>query len=89
MVTAIEQSTGFNLVRWNALKRNPKDFPAGHKYDELLRLKDFGVEKPIDIRAFNGDDNALLEAVVADLKSTYPLVEILNRAINYAYEEMM
>ena len=89
MVAAIEQSNGFNLVRWNALKRNPKGFPVGHKYDELLRLKDFGVEKPIDIRAFNGDDNALLEAVVADLKSTYPLVEILNRAINYAYEEMM
>ena len=88
MLAAIEASNGFRLYRENCLKRTPKDFPTGHKHDELLRLKDFGIEKPLD-PALLADDNALLESVLCDLKSTYPLVEILNRAINYAYEEMI
>lgn len=88
MLAAIEASNGFTLYKGNSLKRTPKDFPMGHKHDELLRLKDFGIEKPLDT-ALLEDDNALLESVLRDLKSTYPLVEILNRAINYAYEEMM
>ncbi len=88
MLAAVEATNGFTLVRSNSLKRTPKDFPVGHKHDELLRLKDFGIEKPIDISQFNNED-ALLEAVLNDFRSTYPLVDILNRAVNYAYEEMM
>lgn len=88
MLAAIEATNGFTLVRGNALKRTPKVFPTGHKHDELLRLKDFGIEKPIDISQFESDD-ALLTAVLNDFQSTYTLVDILNRAVNYAYEEMM
>lgn len=88
MLAAIEATNGFTLVRGNTLKRTPKDFPTGHKHDELLRLKDFGIEKPIDISQFESDD-ALLTAVLNDFRSTYTLVDILNRAVNYAYEEMM
>lgn len=88
MVAAIERSNGFTLYTENSLKRTPKDFPAGHKYDALLRLKDFGVEKPLDA-ALLKDDDALLRSVLEDLRSIHPLVEILNRAINYAYEEMI
>lgn len=87
MVAAIENSNGFTLIKENSLKRNPKDFPVGHKYDELLRLKDFGIEKPIPMELIAADSTTLLNAVLSDLHSTYPLVEILNRAINYAYEE--
>ena len=88
MLAAIEATNGFTLVRDNTLKRTPKDFPTGHKHDELLRLQDFGIEKPIDISQFDSDD-ALLAAVLNDFQSTYTLVDILNRAVNYAYEEMM
>ena len=88
MLAAVAATNGFTLVRSNSLKRTPKDFPVGHKHDELLRLKDFGIEKPIDISQFDSED-ALLEAVLNDFRSTYPLVDILNRAVNYAYEEMM
>ena len=88
MVAAIENSNGFTLCRENSLKRTPKGFPTDHKYDELLRLKDFGIEKPLDPHLL-ADSDALLDAVIRDLRSTYPLVEILNRAIHYAYEEMM
>lgn len=89
IVEAIERTNGFALCRENSLKRTPKDFPTGHKYDELLRLKDLGVEKAIDSRLLEADNELFLQKVLEDLRSTYPLVEILNRAINYAYEEMM
>lgn len=88
ILAAVTASNGFTLIRDNSLKRTPKDFPTGHKHDELLRLKDFGIEKPIDIRQFDSNE-ALLNAVLNDFRSTYPLVDILNRAVNYAYEEMM
>ena len=88
MVAAVENSNGFSLCIENTLKRTPKDFPTNHKYDNLLRLKDFGVEKPLNPQLMN-DSTALLQRAVEDFKSIYPLVEILNRAINYAYEEMV
>ena len=89
MVAAVENSNGFRLCTENTLKRTPKDFPTNHKYDNLLRLKDFGVEKPINLSLVAAGEEALLTAVLNDLRTIYPLVEILNRAINYAYEEMV
>ena len=88
MVAAIENSNGFRLCTENTLKRTPKDFPTNHKYDNLLRLKDFGVEKPLNPQLLN-DSTTLLQTAVDNFRSIYPLVEILNRAINYAYEEMV
>ena len=89
MVAAVDNSNGFRLCTENTLKRTPKDFPTNHKYDNLLRLKDFGVEKPIDLALVAAGEETLLTAVLNDLRTIYPLVEILNRAINYAYEEMV
>lgn len=89
IVAAIKATNGFELITQNALKRNPKDFPAGHKHDNLLRLKEIGIEKRIDLSLLSAGEDALLQSVINDLRSTYPLVEILNRAIHYAYEEMM
>lgn len=89
MVAAVKNSNGFSLCTENTLKRTPKDFPTGHKYDALLRLKDFGIEKAIDPALVAAGEDVLLQSVLEDLRSAYPLVEILNRAINYAYEEMM
>ena len=88
MVAAIENSNGFRLCTENTLKRTPKDFPTNHKYDNLLRLKDFGVEKPLNPQLLS-DSTTLLQTAVDNFRSIYPLVEILNRAINYAYEEMV
>lgn len=89
MVAAVENSNGFRLCTENTLKRTPKDFPTNHKYDNLLRLKDFGVEKSIDPKLVAAGEEALLTSVLEDLRTIQPLVEILNRAINYAYEEMV
>ena len=89
MVAAVENSNGFRLCTENTLKRTPKDFPTNHKYDNLLRLKDFGVEKSIDPKLVAAGEEALLTSVLEDLRTIQPLVEILNRAINYANEEMV
>lgn len=87
MIAAIETSNGFTLVTDNSLKRTPKDFPTGHKHDALLRLRDFGIEKPLDTKYLAAGCDALLQKVVEDFRSAAPLVEILNRAIDYAYQE--
>ena len=84
---AIAGSHGFELCRDRSLQRNPKGFPAGNRYDEWLRLLDFGIMKPLDERTILAPD--LLVRVLDDFRSTAPLVAILNRAVRYAYEEMM
>lgn len=84
---AIAGSHGFELCRDRSLQRNPKGFPTGNRYDEWLRLLDFGIMKPLDERTILAPD--LLVRVLDDFRSTAPLVAILNRAVRYAYEEMM
>lgn len=87
MERAIAQSNGFTLCHDRTLKRNPKDFPSGNKYDEWLRLLDFGITKPLDTRTILAPD--FQSRVLDDFRSVAPLVAILNRAVQYAYEEMM
>ncbi len=84
---AIEKAQGFELMRESMLKRTPQGFPTGTEYDDLLRLKEFDVSKPID-EAFLFADN-LVERSVEEFRKTHAFVEILNRAVQYAYEEMM
>ena len=85
LMQAVAAANGFTLIRDNALKRNPKDFPPGHKYDDLLRLRDFGIEKPVSEQELLSPD--FMEHAIEDLRSAKPLVDILNRAVQYAYEE--
>lgn len=87
MERAIARSNGFDLCRDRSLQRNPKGFPAGSKYDEWLRLLDFGIMKPLSPHDLLAAD--LLPRVLEDFRSATPLVAILNRAIAFAYEEMM
>lgn len=87
LMEAIGRSNGFSIYRERELKRNPKDFPAGHKYDDLLRLQDFGVAKTMTESDLLSPD--LLKRSLDDFRSIRPLVDILNRAVQYAYDEMM
>lgn len=87
LMKAIADSNGFSIYKERVLKRNPKDFPAGHKYDELLRLQDFGVAKTMTERDLLSPN--LLQRSLNDFRSIRPLVDILNRAVQYAYDEMM
>lgn len=77
---------GYQLDRSNCLKRTPTGFPAGTPHDDLLRLKDIYVAKPLTEAFLLGE--RLAERIVEELRPTYPLIEQLNRAVQYAYEEM-
>lgn len=87
MMQSIKACKGFELSRFDVLKRNPKDFAEPTPYDELLRMKDLGVIKHLTIDDICHPD--FLQRVLADLKMAQPLVAQLNRAVDYAFEEMM
>lgn len=84
---AIAASDGFALSRMNSLKRTPRGFPTGTPYDEMLRLKDLCIERPIG-RDYLLADNLAVRTVEA-FRSTHRFLSIVNRAVHYAYEEMM
>lgn len=84
---AIAKAKGFRLYENNKLKRVPTGFPADSQYAEMLKLKDVYLEKPITEEFLLADD--LLERSLAEFRRTQPFLAILNRAVQYAYDEMM
>ncbi len=84
---AIARTDGFVLSRWAELKRTPRGFAPGTPYDYMLRLKDLCIERKIDLGFIHADDFA--ERAVAAFATTKPFLDIVNRAVKYAYEEMM
>lgn len=87
VAAAIRRAEGFRLFRGNQLKRTPKGYPAGSQYDDLLRMKDLFLQQNIDDEFLCGTH--LLERTVAEFRKTKPFVDLLNRAVQYAHEEMM
>lgn len=84
---AIRAAKGFSLDESDKLKRLPKGYAPGSPYDELLKLKELGIVKRVSLDYVL--DEHLLERLLEDFHSTAPLVSQLNRAVQYAYEEMM
>lgn len=84
---AIKKAKGFRLSERNKLKRVPTGFPADSEYAEMLKLKDFYIDQPITEEYLLAPD--LLDRTVEEFRRTQPFVAILNRAIQYAYDEMM
>lgn len=87
LTRAVAQARGFKLSREAMLKRTPQGFPTDTEYDDLLRLKEFDLYKPLDEKFLLADD--LAARCVEEFRRTHAFVEILNRAVQYAYEEMM
>ena len=83
---AIRKAKGFRLCSGNRLKRVPTGFPVDSPYAEMLKLKDFYLVKPVTEEFLLADD--LLERTLAEFRRTQPFVAILNRAVQYAHEEM-
>lgn len=84
---SVKKARGFTFMTENKLKRAPVGFPADSEYVELLKLKDFNIMKKID-EDFLLSDN-LVANILAEFRRTQPFVTLLNRAVQYAYEEMM
>lgn len=84
---AVGKARGFRLYEGNKLKRIPTGFPADSEYAEMLKLKDFYLERPITEEYLLAPD--LLKRTVEEFRRTQPFIAILNRAVQYAYDEMM
>lgn len=82
----IRKANGFRLDCSDTLKRTPVGFPAGTEHDDLLRLKQWLIGKPLT-EDFLLQPN-FAERAVAEFRRTAPFVAQLNRAVQYAYEEM-
>ena len=65
----------------------PTGFPADSEYAELLKHKDWCIERPVDEKFLLAPD--LAGRVVTEFRKTHPFIELLNRAVQYACEEMM
>ena len=86
MQQSIHAARGFRLDPTNRLKRVPTGLPADSEYADLLKQKDFCLVKQVDEEFVHAED--LAASVVAEFRRTQPFIEQLNRAIQYAYEEM-
>lgn len=82
----IREADAFTLCRDNTLRRTPKGYPSGSAYDELLRLRELLLERRLTERELL--DDGLLERTLEAFRQTQPFVALLNRAVQFAYEEM-
>lgn len=87
MLASIAAAKGFEVDRTYSLKRTPTGFPTGTPYDDLLKLKDVCLGRPMSEEELCRTD--LLPRTIEAFRSTQPFIAQVNRAIQYAYEEMM
>lgn len=86
MMRSIRAARGFALDTTNRLKRLPTGFPADSEFADLLRQKEFCLIRRVPEEFVRAED--LAKRVVAEFRRTQPFIEQLNRAIQYAFEEM-
>ena len=87
ITASVEASAGFSFSLGNSLKRTPQGFPRDTPYDHLLRLRDHFIEKRLSRSDILAPDFA--ERSIEAFRTTKPYLDHLNRAIQYAKEEMM
>ena len=80
---AIKASKGFTLDWEGSLSRIPSGWPES-PYKDYYRLRSYLVMKDLDRKYLTGDN--LAARIVRDLKPTVPFCEILNRCVDYAFE---
>lgn len=85
-VDAVKSARGFNISEENKLKRVPAGFSADDPYAEYLKLKDVYLMMPLDEKTIFGPD--LLQRTLEAFESTCRFDAILNRAVEYAREQM-
>ena len=84
--TAIKKAKGFQMDMSSSLTRTPKGYPQGLKYDKYLKLKDIYLIKFLSNEYVLNRD--LIENLVNEFKTTLDFINILNRAVSFAREEM-
>ncbi len=82
----IAAAEGYHLDEASMLKRTPKGFPTDSEYDDLLRHKDFDLMHYVDEDFLLAPN--LTERVLEEFRKLEPFVTLLNRSVQYAYDEM-
>lgn len=85
-LNAIKEAKGFELDFSNTLKKTPKEFPANSQFDKYLKLKDFTLMEFIPDNIIEKDK--LLEFSIKEFKQAANFNKILNRSVQYAFEEI-
>lgn len=83
----LAKAHGFTLDNTDCLKKAPKGFPADWAYANLLKHKAYCLLKPMTDNQLHSAN--LLDRVTDDFARCYPFNEQLNRAIDYAREELL
>ena len=86
LTESIRRARGFRIDTTNRLKRVPTGFPAESEHADLLKQKDYCLEKRVSEEFVLSD--GLPERLVEEFRHTKPFLDQLNRAIRYACEEM-
>ena len=86
LTESLRRARGFRLDTTNRLKRVPTGFPAESEHADLLKQKDYCLEKRVSEEFVLSD--GLPERLVEEFRHTKPFLDQLNRAIRYACEEM-
>ncbi|MFI3240513.1 MAG: DUF2461 domain-containing protein [Bacteroidales bacterium] len=88
MQTNINNAKDYALgIDSDCLKRTPRGYPTDTPHDHLLRLKHIHIDYKLTNEYLSS--NNLATKIANDLRPTLPLIEQLNRAVKYAYEEML
>lgn len=85
-IGAIDNAKGFRLQDESRLKRAPKGFPADFEHIGLLMYRDYSLYKVVTREELLSPE--LFDRVLADFKAAKPFLDLLNRATQYAFEEM-
>lgn len=83
---AIKKAKGFEIDESLKLKKVPKDFPQDYKYGEYLKLKSFTLGKVVSDEFLFSEN--LLENCLVEYKKSLDFNNILNRAANFAFDEI-
>ena len=86
LTESIRRARGVRLDTTNRMKRVPTGFPAESEHADLLKQKDYCLEKRVSEEFVLSD--GLPERLVEEFRHTKPFLDQLNRAIRYACEEM-
>lgn len=86
-INAINLAKGFNFDYSNALKKLPKGFEdTPEQWQQLIKCKEFSLYKKIE--ESNLYNSNLTKFISENFKNTLPFIKLLNRAVDYANDQI-
>ena len=80
----ISKANNFKIETGETLKRVPGGYPSEFKYADYLKLKNYFLTRYVDDNWMTSPD--LIERSVEEYRTTKEFHDLLNKAINYAFE---